>query len=74
MYILWVVQICFMVNRGLDVEFHAVLEAAHWLVDGCDEEQDGADVIAALNFLVREAGMPPDAQVRPGRRPLIFWL
>lgn len=61
----WEMQICFMVNHGLDVEFHAVLEAVHWLVDGCDEERDGADIVPALNFLVREAGMPPDAQVSP---------
>lgn len=66
---LWrVVQICFMVNHGLDVEFHAVLEAVHWLIDGCDEERDGADVVPTLNFLVRESGMPPDAQVRPGQK------
>ncbi len=58
-------QICYVVNHGLDVSFHAVLEAVHWLVDGCDEERDGADVVPALNFLVREAGVPPDAQVRP---------
>lgn len=59
----WGMQICFMVNHGLDVEFHAVSEAVHWLIDGCDEERDGADVIPALNFVVAEAGMPPDAQV-----------
>lgn len=61
-----------MVNHGLDVEFHAVLEAAHWLVEGCDEEQDGADVVPALNFLVVEAGMPPDVQVMPGRKLLLL--
>ena len=59
----WGVQICFMVNHGLDVEFHAAAEAIHWLIDGCDEERDGSDVVAALNFLVEESGMPPDAQV-----------
>lgn len=63
-----------MVNRGLDPEFHAVLEAVHWLVDGCDEERDGEDVVPALNFLVGKAGMPPDAQVRPGTRPLLMQL
>ncbi|CBN80071.1 conserved unknown protein [Ectocarpus siliculosus] len=52
----------FMVDHGLDVEFHAVLEAVHWLVDGCDEEQDGIDVVPAIDFLVTEAGMPPDVQ------------
>ncbi|CAB1119222.1 unnamed protein product [Ectocarpus sp. CCAP 1310/34] len=52
----------FMVDHGLDVEFHAVLEAVHWLVDGCDEEQDGMDVVPAIDFLVTEAGMPPDVQ------------
>lgn len=52
-----------MVNHGLDVGFHAVLEAVHWLVDGCDKERDGIDVVPAVNYLVREAGMPPDAQV-----------
>lgn len=57
-----------MVSHGLDVGFHAVLEAVHWLVDGCDEERDGADVVPALNFLVREAGVPPDAQVHPSIR------
>eukprot|EP00903_Cladosiphon_okamuranus_P016290 g15022.t1 len=51
-----------MVNHGLDVGFHAVLEAVHWLVDGCDEARDGEEVVSALNFLVGEAGMPPDAQ------------
>lgn len=57
-----------MVNHGLDVEFHAVLEGVHWLIDGCEEERDGEDVVPALNFLVREAGMPPDTQVRPVRQ------
>ncbi|CAN0065441.1 unnamed protein product [Ectocarpus sp. 12 AP-2014] len=52
----------FMVDHGLDVEFHAVLEAVHWLVDGCDEEHDGMDVVPAIDFLVTEAGMPPDVQ------------
>lgn len=52
-----------MVNHGLDVEFHAVLEAVHWLVDGCDEGRDGTDVVPGLNYLVEEAGMPPDTQV-----------
>ncbi|CAM9601407.1 unnamed protein product [Scytosiphon promiscuus] len=56
--------IVYMVDRGLDVEFHPVLEALHWVVEGCDEEQDGIDVVPTLNFLVTVAGMRPDQQRR----------
>lgn len=69
----WEAQICFMVTHGLDVEFHAALEALHWLVEGCDEERDGEDVVPALSFLVMEAGMPPDAQVRPGTKQASYF-
>lgn len=56
-------QIVFIVDHGLDVEFHAVLEAVHWVVEGCDEERDGIDVVPTLDFLVEVAGARPDEQV-----------
>lgn len=54
----------FMVNHGLDVAFHAVSEAVHWVVGGCNAEMDGRDVIPVLDFLVEEAGMSANVQVR----------
>lgn len=56
-------QMRYMVNHGLDVGFHAVSEAVHWVVGGCDEALGGRDVVPALGFLVSEAGMPVSAQV-----------
>ncbi|CAN0453579.1 unnamed protein product, partial [Laminaria digitata] len=62
----------YMVNHGLDVGFHAVSEAVHWVVGGCDEALGGRDVVPALGFLVSEAGMPVSAQQRKSdfRTPL----
>lgn len=56
-------QIRFMVNHGLDVRFHAVSEAVHWVVEGCHEEMDGGDVIPTLDFLVGDAGISANVQV-----------
>lgn len=58
----------FMVDRGFDVGFSAVLEALHWVVKGSDVETDGKDVLSTLNFLVKEAKMSPNTQVK--HRPL----
>lgn len=52
-----------MVSHGLDVGFHAVLDAVHWVVEGCNEKLGGRDVVPTLDFLVSEAGMPVSAQV-----------
>ena len=54
----------YMVGHGLDVGFHAVSDAVHWVVGGCDSGMDGRDVISTLEFLVSEVGMPVSAQVR----------
>lgn len=57
----------FMVNHGLDLTFHALSEAVHWVVEASDEELDGKDVTPALAFLVKEASMSANVQVRLGR-------
>lgn len=56
-----------MVNHGLDLGFHAVSQAVHWVVEASDEELDGKDVTPTLAFLVKEASMSANVQVRLGR-------
>ena len=56
-------QMTYMVNHGLDVGFHAVSDAVHWVVGGCDEQLGGRDVVPTLDFLVSEVGMPVSEQV-----------
>ena len=53
-----------MIDRGFDVGFHAVSEAVHWLMVGGREETDGIEVIPTLDYLVKEAGMSVNVQVR----------
>lgn len=60
----------FMVNHGLDVGFHAVSEAVHWVVTGGSEEEDGHDLIPTIEFLVKEKGMPVNVQVGSAGSPL----
>lgn len=57
-------QIRYMVSNGFDVHFHAISEAVHWVVSGCDEATDGDASKPALKFLANEAGMSINLQAR----------